>query len=119
VPNTYQKIAECLANYRKLQEKLNEICATTTPSFCVAAKVQRDGSGRRSTRLYQTGAIIAGVIIADIVESCLAAGDSRLIQRADHRSSRMVAFQDVHERGKPPRTCSVKEQRPLVSVGVA
>lgn len=43
----------------------------------------------------------------------------RLIQRAHHRSSPLVAFQGVHELRKRQRTCGVKEQRPLVGVGVA
>jgi hypothetical protein len=43
----------------------------------------------------------------------------RLIQRADHRSSPIVAFQRVDELGKRQRTCGVKEQRPLVGVGPA
>ncbi len=35
----------------------------------------------------------------------------RLIQRADHRSSPIVAFQPVHELGQRQRTRGVKEQR--------
>ena len=43
----------------------------------------------------------------------------RLIQRAHHRSSPIVAFQGVHELGKRQRTCGVKQQRPLGGVGFA
>jgi hypothetical protein len=43
----------------------------------------------------------------------------RLIQRADHRSRPVIAFQRVHELSKRQRTCGVKEQRPLVGVGFA
>jgi hypothetical protein len=43
----------------------------------------------------------------------------RLIQRANHRSSPIVAFQRVHELSERQRTCGVKEQRPLAGVRFA
>src|SRR6266478_7533685 len=54
VPNgAYPQVAEFLANYRKLQEMLNEICAINAE--LLSRKSRLDGPGGRSPRLCGGG----------------------------------------------------------------